>query len=100
MELLNDNETEGGDLDFHPNILQDIPEEVDWRGGMGFMHNEDQNHYIAADDLSYNQEMQDKEGSKVGRLQTRLAKNVGRRIKEALSGRGRGGKGSVSARAA
>lgn len=41
MELLNDNETEGGDLDFHPNILQDIPEEVDWRGGMGFMHNED-----------------------------------------------------------
>ena len=54
MELLNDNETEGGDFDFHPNIIQDIPEEVDWRGGMAYVNNEHQNHFVEADDLSYN----------------------------------------------
>ena len=41
MDLLNEHESDGGDLDFHPNVLQDIPEEEDWRGGMARYTQED-----------------------------------------------------------
>ena len=53
IDLLKDNETDDEEIDFHPNVLQDIPEEEDWRGGMARYTQEDQNHFIAAEDLSY-----------------------------------------------